>query len=406
MKRVNRLDKENLIDFDQVVDWPKLLGSLDDSLLILPERPLANLSKPRNWSDVKEWLGRDAFTSKLDPYCDALGRDRSYCLSLKNAILLPPAILLTEREAIIPDTLLRYASLPHGIIEDDKCELKLVSEMSDPIVIDRPAIYVEMLWGHFGHALVEGLARLWPLAAECPIDPKDYLFVGFGRGIRHSHAPKWLVSMFAELGIDFDKQVIFVDRPMQFKQLIVPKRLSPILSRPGIEADDLFIHLGRKIGSRSKIEDGPKKIFLSRSALPLEMRGLPSSQGERLDRLFESMQYTVVHPQKLSLPDQVALVRGAQYIVGCAGSQLHLSVFCERATPLLKIATTKFNLVTDSRLYWVKGGTIDEYVVPSPPLIKGNKGSKEGWVLRESDFDALPEAIVAWESLNAARTLD
>jgi capsular polysaccharide biosynthesis protein len=44
-----------------------------------------------------------------------------------------------------------------------------------------------------------------------------------------------------------------------------------------------------------------------------------------------------VHPQELSIPEQIAILRGADVIAGCDGSALHMSAFSRPGTKLLAI---------------------------------------------------------------------
>ena len=115
--------------------------------------------------------------------------------------------------------------------------------------------------------------------------------------------------------------------------------------------------------------------------------------------MFANLGYEIVHPEVLSLSEQVRVVRNARCIAGCAGSQLHLTTFCDSPPPpLFKIVGERFNAPTDALIYWPKNGRVDEYLVPQPSQGSQQLRNKAPWRLRARDFERLPVVIQQWEA--------
>ena len=413
------LTERTLGSFPRVASWDALLRCKEDSIYLLADTPLPELSGVKDWaSGITRPFTSAAVMNGSAPLNDLLV-GQPYCLHLHDALLLPPwarrvsrdalgqpshagmNMLYTARHELLTDSYFRYKSLSDRLVPDGDARWRLPAPRRVD-VIDEPCVFVELIMGHFGHALLEGLARLWPYACQNGLRPSDFLFVGFGtHGLAKPDAvlPRWLDQIFRAIGIDPSRQIRFIKSPTKCFSLLVPKRISPYYQRPGIEFANLGAEVGRRLAVSVLCNRDVGKMFLSRSRLPTEKRGLIGSQSERLDSLFVELGYTIIHSQDLTLSEQVALVRSATHICGCAGSQLHLTMFCDNPPPpLLKITTQNFNNPTDSLIYWPKNGRVDEYVVPQPSERLQQPRNKAGWRLRPADFERLPVVIKQWEA--------
>lgn len=413
------LTERTLGAFPRVASWDELSICTEDSIHVLADTPLPKLSAVKDWASGS---GRTFSLSRVPsrrPPLNDLSLDQSYCLCLHDAVLMPPAagrpsggrgnhkihpgmdLLFTARNELLADSWFRYVSLPDRLVPVGASCWKLTAP--GPIdVIDEPCVFIELINGHFGHALVEGFARLWPLALHRGWNPADFLFVGVGThrlGKAGVELPCWLSQIFGAIGIDATRQVRRIWRPTIFRRLFVPKRLSALSTRPGMEADLLARKLGHRLTGSEPFNDKGKKVFLSRSRLPPGKRQLGAGQEVQLDAVFANLGYEIVHPEVLSLSEQVRVVRYARCIAGCAGSQLHLTTFCDSPPPpLFKIVGERFNAPTDALIYWPKNGRVDEYVVPQPSQGSQQLRNKAPWQLRARDFERLPVVIQQWEA--------
>lgn len=196
-----------------------------------------------------------------------------------------------------------------------------------PKTIERLAgiwLYGGHWMGHFGHFLLETLSTLWP-------EP-DSSFAGlvFHRWPTERGAPvrldwqDWLVD---RVGWNVPIHIV-EDRAALVQDLRVPTRAYRLHRGALPEAVSVWDRV-------APLVDANDKVFLSRSRLPANQRSLPND-GELDDRL-RALGCTVVHPQELSIEEQVRTVSRASTLIGVSGSQLHLSIFARSCTRIIEI---------------------------------------------------------------------
>ncbi|MFD1483495.1 glycosyltransferase 61 family protein, partial [Paracoccus nototheniae] len=146
----------------------------------------------------------------------------------------------------------------------------------------------------------------------------------------------------------------------------------------------------------SSLGNWPSKVYLSRSALSDDRRGLPTSQEKDIENIFSSFGFTVIHPQRLSLYDQAAVMQGAERIAGCIGTQLHLSAFSGNPVEMFRISPSYFTTETDKNIVKMIGGNVTDLTLnrATPEGIR----NKTGFEMQEGDFTVLKESIEEWLS--------
>nr|WP_275982288.1 glycosyltransferase 61 family protein [Frigidibacter sp. ROC022] len=178
------------------------------------------------------------------------------------------------------------------------------------------------LWAHFGHFLCESMARIWGLAEAGRLD--GLIFIAKRPG-RIERLKGWQKEFLDLLGIDLP--VIVVSAPTEVAELVVPGQgfgLGRIdRATPEFRA---FFH---DRFCRDVAAEGPKKLYLSRSALG----GLEGSVilEERLEARLSAAGYEIFHPQKHTVAEQVAHYRAATHVLGLDGSAFHMFGFVARA---------------------------------------------------------------------------
>ena len=174
--------------------------------------------------------------------------------------------------------------------------------------VEEPHIYAGFFIWHYGHFLLESLARLWATTRY-----PDMHIVWAG-----SEAPtRWQREICDMFGIG--DRMRFVDRPTRFRRLIMPE--------PGIRLGD-YAHpdhirfLG--IHGRSESRKTGPRLWLSRRLLDGKWR----VDGEDiLEDALEKRGWRAVAPETFSVREQLDMMEGAGAIAGIEGSALH--------TPLL-----------------------------------------------------------------------
>lgn len=84
--------------------------------------------------------------------------------------------------------------------------------------IDEAVIFGGVLIGHFGHAILECLSRLWFVAENSPTERIAFLPTGKAEGGAFT---SFYDGLFALLDVD-PKRIIYIEEPTQFERVIVP----------------------------------------------------------------------------------------------------------------------------------------------------------------------------------------
>lgn len=246
------------------------------------------------------------------------------------------AITLVERALAVPAARVGKVNRPHSVV--DAAGAPVVDagsfahkEFIGSVFIDRDTVGpVEMLEGsylfagfyrpHFGHFLFESISRLWAV---------DGLRGRIKGIVFFRMKPTEVVSPHLQRILDLldiDLPLIFVDAPVAFERLYVPRQGSAMgpLS-PGTPA---FRHFVQSKLRRIPAREGAEKVYLTRERYQLRRGGL---FGEDLLRSqLESHGYVAFAPERHSFEEQVATYLGAAKIIGPDSSALHLVGYVAR----------------------------------------------------------------------------
>ncbi len=173
---------------------------------------------------------------------------------------------------------------------------------------------------HFGHFLMEGIGRLWPLDAlhddidgilVTPMHAKDIEAI-----MRRRLLPFYSL-------LSRGKPIWLIDHPAEVDELIVPTQgfghLDWSTGSPEFRA---FI---RKRIADSITPDGPERIYVSRTKLKSPDQQV--DQEANLQRKLKRAGYTIFHPQRHTLEEQCQVYMAAREILGTDGSAFHLAPF-------------------------------------------------------------------------------
>jgi len=189
-------------------------------------------------------------------------------------------------------------------------------------------MFAGLMFGHFGHFLVETTARLW--AYEQLKDKIDGIVFVPKVQRRIDHVLN-VYTPFLRL-LDIDCPIINLPEPARFDTIYVPQQgfgmFGMIEGLPEYR-DFMRARMGTKIAG-----DGADKLYVSRSALPEQRGGLI---GETLiEEYLAAEGYRIFHPQKHSHEEQLAAYKSADFIISPDGSPLHMAALV--AKPTAKVA--------------------------------------------------------------------
>jgi capsular polysaccharide biosynthesis protein len=204
-------------------------------------------------------------------------------------------------------------------------------------------------WSHFGHFVLEGLARWWLLERLPGSVQAELRFVFYND---RPLAP-WQLEFLDALGVTAER-VVHLAEPQRFERMIVPS-LAYNLHRWAASVQDT---MWERIGRAFDRGDGPARVYLSRSRHAPNRTLLEEAE---IERRFQARGFTVLHPQELSIADQVAAIRHARLVAGSAGSAgsaMYLSAFTRRGARKLVISPRNLTFRDDQIIAHLRGGQL------------------------------------------------
>lgn len=180
---------------------------------------------------------------------------------------------------------------------------------------DETVIYGGILYGVFGHTLTESLSRFWYIIDHPECNVKIAMLVEPGTG-------EPLLKFFELMGIDVER-IMFIDRPIQFRNVIVPDQGI----RLHTDYKESYKMIYQKIASNCP--NSPyKKIYLTRTHL----KNCDGINEEYFENFFMSRGYRIIAPEEHSLEEQISYLKCAEDVICTMGTLSHLAIFCKPST--------------------------------------------------------------------------
>lgn len=194
-------------------------------------------------------------------------------------------------------------------------------------------IYAGRFNPHYGHFLVNTLSRLWPLALAAPPAGR-LLFHGGGTPADWFTLP-FARESFGALGLGAG----------DIRRFTVPTRINTlIVPRPCFQEQHfvhrvfaaLCHHIGARLLQGHMPRTGLPPVYLSKS-------GLTSGVGRvvneaPLEARLRDAGVEIIHPEQLSLAEQITLFVERPAVLGTIGSAFHTSVFAPPHARLLALS--------------------------------------------------------------------
>jgi capsular polysaccharide biosynthesis protein len=202
----------------------------------------------------------------------------------------------------------------------------LVVAVDPPTQALGTAEYIEGRWmyggnwiNQFGHFVTETLTNLWPN------DPKvqGVLFHPFIFG---GEPTTWQLRLLTRA--EWRSPIRIIRGPCVVESLIVPSRpfTTNLFAAP--EAVLVWDRVS-SVGRPSRL------VFLTRTGLDHDVRRLAGDDD--LDEAMRLMGFDVIHPERLTIDEQLTVIASASVLAGVSGSALHLSAFAPATTRVIEI---------------------------------------------------------------------
>jgi capsular polysaccharide biosynthesis protein len=243
---------------------------------------------------------------------------------VENAVFVPPVelgerghfegALLTEDGQPIPTA---QAHRRFGAFGE-----QLIGSLREPVeikperVVDEEVVYLGWYIGHFGHFLLESLARVWILDR---IDPTMRVVFHIQRERDLSGMTLRILDAF---GVPRDR-ILELNEQTLLRRVIVPEALYEIAHAAHEGMALLFRRVAASVVAGEDRSDQP--VYLSRRLLPSTQREIV---GEfEMEEVFRENGFLVAHPETMTLEDQIRLVNRHRDVFTSAGSAVYGTLF-------------------------------------------------------------------------------
>jgi hypothetical protein len=200
-------------------------------------------------------------------------------------------------------------------------------------------VYMGHLRSHFGHFLLESLARAWAI-----VDLDATAKILFHPASQRRHAvPAFAQEIFAAMDID-PARIVIADEDLVPEEIVVPTAQFWINSKGSPGMCIAFDHMRERLSRSSSPKSLPRRVYLTRRLMdqPMQRRAAHFAANstrhdhivaktlvneDEVEALFAARGFEIIAPETRSLRDQVSLVANASAIAGVTGSALHLALF-------------------------------------------------------------------------------
>lgn len=280
-----------------------------------------------------------------------------YVVSLKDAIVRPRQILLKDR-AIAPDSLRRYdPAAPHDFLPYFRSNSVPSDLYSAADVLYQPAFYFdgEHMF-HYGHFLLETLPRLWCWKG---VDLSRMVFLS------GNIDSEFVTKLAAPFGVRPD-MMVKLDRPMLVRNLTVARQPYVLERTISQNARNVFRHISEWYDRQSPIE----KIYVSRR----KFGGNRHLTNEKeIEGIFSDHGFEIIHPQQMTIEDQVNVFGNAKVIAGPSGTAMYNLVFGRKKQRAIILASDQFVTRNDALINHGSDCEITYICGKSDPNLPGMK---------------------------------
>jgi hypothetical protein len=237
-------------------------------------------------------------------------------VSIYNQVVLPALRGSSKHEIRLQATPYSASFVHHRTItrRPRTCVTEVVhAEASAPQAHVERAVYGGICWPNYGHFLAEGIHRLWPfwhglVGKDCRV--AFHLTVS---GAKAGPLQPFMIDILTFLGIPAEN-VMMIDRPTQFGELIIPQQGKLLGQRASDEYNASFNSLP---GGDARFG----RVYVSRSRY--------LTTGSYLGESFLQAQlaqagFTIIYPEEWSLRELVGIYRHASAIIFSEGSPIHV----------------------------------------------------------------------------------
>jgi capsular polysaccharide biosynthesis protein len=328
-KRRNRLGGERDGSRASTDDWKVRFGRVTFYNTQFANR---RLIKPPPIEDVPMSVEvvPDAFVSRRAVGTDSIDDDSHY---ISGAIY--------DRQGMILPTVLQEEQKRRGIVPRQNPDAADPARIAAAQKISGRCVYLGTLQTHFGHFILETMARAWYLVN---LDPSARIILHSHRVEDAGRLKSYVQAVLNALSIT-PERVVLAHRDLLVDELAIPNPQFWLRSRGSMGFCLAFDHIREQLVRKGhSARDLPKRLYLTRRQFASVIERKLGRQGlrerkrtglhrrmalneEEAEALFAARGFHVVAPETLPLEQQIMLIGNASHIAGLSGSALHLALF-------------------------------------------------------------------------------
>ncbi|QTL03946.1 DUF563 domain-containing protein [Aquabacter sp. L1I39] len=309
---------------------PQSVGIFDEKDYILYKD--VNIERIRSYYDlvVPRCIGsfsRAAAIKKIEVPPSTLSR-------LKGVICLPRQILIQDGK-LLPESFRRRNAKDKHVylkpVSDDEIEFEYAHRNIAQIVKE-PCFYLDGEHvDHYGHFTLEVLSRLWPFQ-KCDLSSLKI--------VTSAKPNPRIAELLAPFGVK-PEQIHHFNRPIRCDNLIVASQ-DYILER---SVSDLSLRVWRHIAEYYRTPSTSAVLYLSRSRWK-KQRYL--NQEEDIEQRLQEKGFEIVHPEDLTVPQQISIISQAKFVAGTSGSGFYNCIYNSIKGQRVILAPEKFVTLNDA----------------------------------------------------------
>jgi hypothetical protein len=194
--------------------------------------------------------------------------------------------------------------------------------------VDQEVVYLGWVFNHYGHFLLETLARSWLLD---DIDPSIPVVFHSGAGI-----PTGVYPRILELFRIPPSRILELNVPTRLRRVIVPEPLYRLHDSAHVQAAKPHKNAAMRLLEAPIDQPSAQPVYLSRRLVNSDQRFIVNESV--LESVLRENGFLIVHPEAMPFDEQVRLFNNHSQIFSCDSSALHTVLFAF-GSPKLHVLT-------------------------------------------------------------------
>lgn len=340
-----------VIATNRIAALAKIPERLADRYVELTERPSSILAR----IPAATWPSRCAVRGSDPERAATLPRTlEGPALSIRehrDVVCLPQSGVYADN-VVLPDTYRRRKNRLQAAAVVDWAHWFALEPTAQPALLPGRYFHLDNEWrGHYGHALVEQVSKLWAWKRAKKQDPQLRLLMleRSGTGVR-----PWELELLEAGGVARN-DVTVASGPVRVECLVTgspaystPEGLHPILG-------ESYAEMGDALDQDDDARRWPDRIFLSRRRSHRRW----CHNAQEVEALMREAGFEVLYPEDHPLRHQATLVRRAEVIAGFSGSGMFNVVLAGSPKHVIVVGSESYTAINEYRLSSLLGHRLD-----------------------------------------------